>query len=145
VEHIYHIFEVLADGTTLSKAGANSEDEALEKLDLLAKICANDMRLVDLRSEKVIASRQRRAKSDGSRVPKYDIFSGRFGDGAFWLEAVEGFAAAHERMKQLAAESPGAYFLFCRTTHTVEAAIDTTAAAGARERRKATNQRPPAS
>jgi hypothetical protein len=31
-------------------------------------------------------------------------------------------------MKQIAAESPGAYFLFCRTTHTVEAAIDRTAA-----------------
>jgi hypothetical protein len=128
VEHIYHIFEVLPDGTTLYKAGANSEGEALQKLDSLAKTCPNDLRLVDLRSEAVIASRQARATTDGSSFPKYDIFSGRFGDGAFWLEAVEGFAAAHERMKQLAAESPGAYFLFCRSTHTVEAAIDRTAA-----------------
>jgi hypothetical protein len=83
VEHLYHIFEVLPDGTTLYKLGANSEDEALQKLDSLAKTCPNDLRVVDLRSEAVIASRQARTTTDGSNIPKYDIFSGRFGDGAF--------------------------------------------------------------
>jgi hypothetical protein len=31
---------------------------------------------------------------------------------ALWLEAVQGFAPARERMEQIALEKPGKYFLF---------------------------------
>jgi hypothetical protein len=60
------------------------------------------------------------------KIPEYDVFSGKFGDGdAIWLEAVDGLDAACERMKQRAARLPGKYFVFCQTTHIVQASVDT--------------------
>jgi len=58
-------------------------------------------------------------------VPKYDIFSGAVDTNALWLEVVEGLGPSLERIKQLASESPGNYFVFCSRTHTVLASIDT--------------------
>ena len=46
-------------------------------------------------------------------VPEYDLFSGIFDKNAMWLEAVEGLGNAFERMKDLASEAPGSYFVFC--------------------------------
>ena len=59
-------------------------------------------------------------------IPKYDIFEGHNYRDAHWLEAVEGMGAASDRMKQLAAESPGPYFLFSSQARNVLASIDTT-------------------
>jgi len=43
----------------------------------------------------------------------FDIFRGRYGDkDVAWIEAVEGLAAARERMEEIAAEQPGDYFVF---------------------------------
>lgn len=42
------------------------------------------------------------------------------------MESVKGLAAANERMKQIAAEKPGAYFVFSPVNRTVLAIIDTT-------------------
>ena len=58
-------------------------------------------------------------------VPTYHIFSGLPDRDALWLEAVEGLGAAHNRMRERAVKSPGAYFVFCPQTHTVLASIDT--------------------
>jgi hypothetical protein len=58
-------------------------------------------------------------------VAKYDIFSGLRDKDAVWLECVEGLGAAYERMKKIAAKSPGPYFVFCAQTHAVLASIDT--------------------
>jgi hypothetical protein len=60
-------------------------------------------------------------------VPQYDIFSGALDKNALWLEAVDGLGPAFERMKQIAANSPGTYFVFCSSTHKVLASIDTSA------------------
>lgn len=58
--------------------------------------------------------------------PQYDIFAGTLGDGdALWLEAIEGLGIAFEKMKERAARVPGKLFVFCQTTHTVQASIDT--------------------
>jgi hypothetical protein len=60
------------------------------------------------------------------KVPEYDLFSGTFGEGdAIWLGAVEGLGPACEKMRERAAKLAGRYFVFCQTTHTIRAAIDT--------------------
>jgi hypothetical protein len=55
----------------------------------------------------------------------YDIFSGRLNSAAMWIEAVEGLGNAYQRMTELAANSPGCYFIFCTRTHTVRGSIST--------------------
>jgi hypothetical protein len=61
-------------------------------------------------------------------MPMFDIFSGRLEDGnALWVEAVEGVTNAADRMKQLAAERPGRYFVFSLEKRIVVAAIDSSA------------------
>ena len=54
-----------------------------------------------------------------------DIFSGEVETDARWLEAVHGLTAARERMKQLASENPGKYFIFCVADRSVLERIDT--------------------
>jgi hypothetical protein len=68
------------------------------------------------------------------RVPTYDIFSGTGYQDAKWLEAVEGLSAACERMKHLADQMPGPYFVFSTDSKAVLAAIDTTKPRAAQER-----------
>lgn len=49
----------------------------------------------------------------GSGLPTFDIFRGHYQDkDATWVDAVERLGNARERMKQIAAENPGAYFVF---------------------------------
>jgi hypothetical protein len=57
--------------------------------------------------------------------PTFDLFSDHFDADALWIEAVQEFGCAVERMKELAAQSPGPYFVFCTRTHKVLASIDT--------------------
>ena len=59
------------------------------------------------------------------KIPQYDIFSGSKDRDAIWLEAVEGLAAAVERMKDLANQSPGPYFVFGQDAREVLASVDT--------------------
>lgn len=60
-------------------------------------------------------------------VSKYGIFSGWFGDDdAMWLESVEGLEAAYNRMKEIATERLGKYFIFSARTKEAIASIDTT-------------------
>lgn len=58
-------------------------------------------------------------------VPTFHIFSGNNDRDALWVCAVEGLANAKERMDQLAAEKPGAYFVFYTTTHEILSRTDT--------------------
>jgi hypothetical protein len=60
-----------------------------------------------------------------AHVPKFDIFSGSVDKDAIWIEAVEGLGNAKDRMDELAAKSPGKYFVFCGFSHTVMAVTDT--------------------
>ena len=59
-------------------------------------------------------------------TPTYDIFSGRFGPGACWIEAVDGLEAAVEKMKARANKAPGSYFVFSLQSNEVVATVDTT-------------------
>ncbi len=68
-------------------------------------------------------------------VPEYDLFCGIFDKNAMWLEAVEGLGNAFERMKDLASEAPGSYFVFCTRTHQVMASVDTSVQAKNQENR----------
>ena len=57
-------------------------------------------------------------------VPQYHIFLGLDGD-AICMEAVDGLGKAHDRMKELAADFPGPYFILCAQTHSIVATVDT--------------------
>jgi hypothetical protein len=60
-------------------------------------------------------------------VPKFEIFRGRFPEtDVLWLECVDGLAASVDRMKAIAAQKPGPYFVFNAQCHEVLASIDTT-------------------
>ena len=59
------------------------------------------------------------------KVPQFDIFSGKFGKGAIWLQAVPELRSAETRMKLFAAENPGHYFFYRHDTHCVVASMDT--------------------
>jgi hypothetical protein len=62
-----------------------------------------------------------------SRIPFFDIFRGRFLEAdAEWIDSIEGLGAARERMKKIAAEKPGPYFVFGPQYGIVFAAIDAT-------------------
>jgi len=54
----------------------------------------------------------------------FDIFSGHQDGDAVWLEAVEGLGTAYERMKKLARDTPGRYFIFDAHHHKVLALTD---------------------
>ena len=70
------------------------------------------------------------------KVPQYHIFSGLRDKDPMWLETVEGFAAAHKRLKELAAQEPGPYFIFCSGTHTVVASTNTSSETDINARRQ---------
>jgi hypothetical protein len=57
----------------------------------------------------------------------FDIFSGSRHD-PFWYESVEGLDRARERVKQVAAQRPGRYSVFCVQTGAVVATVDTSSA-----------------
>ena len=62
------------------------------------------------------------------KLPTFDIFSGHYGEkDAVWIEAVEGLGNADERMRALAAEKPGPYFVFHTWTHRILSSADTSA------------------
>jgi hypothetical protein len=59
------------------------------------------------------------------KVPQFDIFSGKFGKGAIWLEAAAELKSAETKMKLFAVENTGKYFVYRHDTHRVVASIDT--------------------
>ena len=61
--------------------------------------------------------------------PKFDIFSGQIENNAMWLESVEGLSKARDRMRQIAAEKPGRYFVFSPASNSVLAETETWAKA----------------
>ena len=59
-------------------------------------------------------------------IPRFDVFSGLLDKDARWIESVEGVGAAYERIKELAAATPGPYFVFDTVSNKVLAKIDST-------------------
>ncbi len=55
----------------------------------------------------------------------FDIFSGELEKDARWLEAVQGLESAKDRMKKIASETPGKYFIFCTSHRSVVDTIET--------------------
>lgn len=56
---------------------------------------------------------------------EFDIFKGTCDKDARWVEAVNGLAAARERMEAIAAQHPGQYFVFGQRSHAILARTDT--------------------
>ena len=54
----------------------------------------------------------------------YDVFAGEPGKDALWVQAVAGLENAQQRMRQIAAEKPGKYFLFCAAEDAVISQIE---------------------
>ena len=57
--------------------------------------------------------------------PTFDIFRGATDRDAVWIEAVSGLSSARRRMEEIAAGSPGQYFVFGPQSHSILARIDT--------------------
>ena len=56
----------------------------------------------------------------------FSIFRGRFGDkDVVWLGAYEGLTGARDRMLQIAAKQPGAYFVLNLASHSLTLSLDT--------------------
>ena len=55
----------------------------------------------------------------------FDIFSGSPDDNGLWIEAITGFSNAGQRLRQIAADKPGKYFLFSATDQSILTRIDT--------------------
>ena len=49
----------------------------------------------------------------------FDIFSGAPEEHGLWVEAIEGFSNARQRMREIAAETPGTYFLFSGSSQSI--------------------------
>jgi hypothetical protein len=60
------------------------------------------------------------------KEPTFDIFTGVPNKNAVWVEAVPGLSNARARMHELAAQSPGYYFVFSPTAHAIVAETETT-------------------
>jgi hypothetical protein len=61
------------------------------------------------------------------KLPTFHIFSGCYPDNdVVWIESVEGYAAAKQRMERIAAEKPGPYFVFSVPDGAPLATTDTT-------------------
>ena len=55
----------------------------------------------------------------------FDIFSGAPEGHGVWIEAIEGFSNARQRMGHIAAETPGKYFLFSCSSQSFPERIET--------------------
>jgi hypothetical protein len=65
--------------------------------------------------------------------PTFDIFRGTPSKHPVWLEVVRGLSLAEQRMKQIAAHEPGAYFLLSVEAHKVFSQMDTGVRSGEQE------------
>jgi hypothetical protein len=59
------------------------------------------------------------------KEPLFDVFSGASEKDAVFRVSVEGLSNARRRMEQMAANVPGAYFLYSPLSHSILAKIDT--------------------
>ena len=67
-----------------------------------------------------------RMGSDAGREPRFDIFRGIPGNkDAVWILAVEGLSNARAKTEDLAAQNPGAYFVFNPRDRSFLVVIDT--------------------
>jgi hypothetical protein len=55
----------------------------------------------------------------------FDIFSGHVDKESKWIESVGGLGKAAMRIGLLAAEKPGAYFVYDPATHSIVMSVDT--------------------
>jgi hypothetical protein len=65
--------------------------------------------------------------------PTFDIFKGMPDQSPVWLEALRGLSIAEQRMEQIAAESPGVYFLFSVEAHRVFTLVNSNDGSWARQ------------
>jgi hypothetical protein len=81
-----------------------------------------DYAVVDLATREVVASVKMQETEKASKKThenNFDIFFGLPTKDAIWIESVEGFSRAIERMEEIARFEPGSYFVFSRLDHSV--------------------------
>lgn len=59
--------------------------------------------------------------------PTFDIFSGRLGESPIWIASVDGLSNARARMHDIAARTPGQYFVYSFANRLVVAETETLA------------------
>jgi hypothetical protein len=63
VDSSYDIFEILPDGSPLWKGVVVGRDAALKELDSLAENCENELRVIHLSTNTVLATKPSRAEA----------------------------------------------------------------------------------
>jgi hypothetical protein len=58
-------------------------------------------------------------------IPQFDIFMGAFDRNAMWVESAKSLEIAKIRIRDLAAQNPGSYFVFSTTFRKVLDVVDT--------------------
>ena len=76
----------------------------------LPKCCDTDQRF--LSDALQTSDRLLRYSPPPMSEPRFDIFSGTPKKDPTWIEEVEGLSSAYRRMNELAAATPGQYFIF---------------------------------
>jgi hypothetical protein len=57
-------------------------------------------------------------------IPQFDIFMGAPDRNAMWMESAKSLEIARIRIRDLAAQNPGSYFVFSSTYHKVLDVVD---------------------
>jgi hypothetical protein len=63
VDHNYDIFEILPDGSPMWKGTATGKAEVLQQLEFLSQRCSNELRVIQLSSKVVVATKPARAQA----------------------------------------------------------------------------------
>ena len=79
--------------------------------------------LLEARAQQAI--RQENIPRHSADTDTFDIFSGVADRDAMWIEAVDGIEEATARMRQIAADSPGDYFVFDVSSRSILARANT--------------------
>lgn len=106
---------------------------AIEIMNRMASRMPGEYFIVDLATDEVVASypegsitsQNKPQAAVRTNEPKFDIYLGRSGNNALWIEAVEGLSSARARMQKIATEQPGEYFVFSSRDHAILATVDT--------------------
>jgi hypothetical protein len=104
---------------------------AIELMNRMAEIQPGNYFIVSSLGKQVVAAIRTEPAvaraTESATVPAFDIFKGHYPDKqAIWLETIRGLPNARQRMEQIAAETPGNYFVFSAHDNLVMAISDTT-------------------
>jgi L-amino acid N-acyltransferase YncA len=132
-----HQFEVFkgTQENSMWLGSVRGRGRAIELMNRMAEMQPGDYFILGSMGKQVVAAIHTDPAiprtTESATAPPFDIFKGSYpGKDAMWLETIRGLANARQRMEQIAAETPGTYFVFSTHDNLVLAISNTTQGAG---------------